>query len=176
LPDETVQAAWAGEYTIVSDCLPANDVLPGDAVQVAAPSRHANFTAIVRDVDVQVVALAYDRSEYAIRFANGCGGVAGHRVFEGDAAGSAAGGVHHERTIVIVVFAGLDGGTGGGLIATQITVVAGSAPPTGGGIEVRRSNGGWGLDERRQPGGAVHEPQHRVAAVVAHPGIPVAPE
>ena len=45
-------------------------MLPGDAVQVAAPSRHANFTAIVREVDVQVTSLAYDRSEYAIRFAN----------------------------------------------------------------------------------------------------------
>jgi hypothetical protein len=30
------------------------------------------------------------------------------------------------------------------IIATQITMDAGTAPPTGGGIEVRRSDGGWG--------------------------------
>ncbi|HZD31874.1 MAG TPA: hypothetical protein VE779_09460, partial [Candidatus Angelobacter sp.] len=68
LLDDTVQPAWSGEYTIVSDCLPTNDVLPGDAVQIAAPSRQANFPAIVREVDVQVTSAAYDRSEYAIRF------------------------------------------------------------------------------------------------------------
>jgi len=30
------------------------------------------------------------------------------------------------------------------VIATEITVDAGTAPPTGGGIEVRRTDGGWG--------------------------------
>ena len=79
--DDTVQPAWTGEYKVVSDWLPANDVLPGDGVQVAAPSRHANFAAIVREVDVQVTSPAYDRSEYAIRFANDAAGVAGQSNF-----------------------------------------------------------------------------------------------
>jgi len=30
------------------------------------------------------------------------------------------------------------------VIATQITVDAGTVPPAGGGFEVRRSDGGWG--------------------------------
>ncbi len=30
------------------------------------------------------------------------------------------------------------------IIASQITIDAGAAPPNGGGIEVRRSDGGWG--------------------------------
>jgi len=30
------------------------------------------------------------------------------------------------------------------VIATEITVDAGTAPPVGGGFEVRRSDGGWG--------------------------------
>ena len=51
LLDDTVQQAWQGEYKIVSDFLPVEDVIPGNAIQISAPSRGADFTAIVRDVD-----------------------------------------------------------------------------------------------------------------------------
>ena len=144
LLDDTVQAAWTGEYRIVSDCLPAGDVLPGDAVQVAAPSRHANFAAIVREVDVQVASLAYDRSEYAIRFANDAAELLAvdfskatvpdplPRAFI--ASGPSSSMYLPALTAVQVTE----------VIATEITVDAGTAPPTGGGIEVRRSDGGWG--------------------------------
>ncbi len=68
--DDTVQPAWTGEYRVLSDFLPASDVLPADAVQVSVASRGAAFTGIVREVDVEVVSLADDRSLYAVRFAN----------------------------------------------------------------------------------------------------------
>ncbi len=144
LLDDTVQAAWTGEYRIVSDCLPASDVLPGDAVQVAAPSRRANFAATVREVDVQVTSLAYDRSEYAIRFAN-------------DAAELLAVDFSKATVPEPLPIAFTTSGPSSSIylpalmavqvtevIATEITVDAGTAPPTGGGIEVRRSDGGWG--------------------------------
>jgi len=70
LTDNAVQAAWSGEYRIEGDRLPAKDGLPGDAVQVAAPSRQANFAAIVREVDVQAASAACDHLSYVIRFAN----------------------------------------------------------------------------------------------------------
>jgi hypothetical protein len=69
LNDDTVQPAWLGEYKVFSDLLPAEDVLSGNAVQVSAPLRGAVFTAIVRNVELQVISLADDRSQYDIKFA-----------------------------------------------------------------------------------------------------------
>lgn len=144
LTDDTVQPAWMGEYRISGDCLPVNDVLPGDAVQVAAPSRQANFAAIVREVDVLLTSLAYDRAEYAIKFAN-------------DAAGSMA--IEFSKATLpdplpvafttsgpssATYLPALTAAQVTDVIATEITVDAGTAPPTGGGIEVRRTDGGWG--------------------------------
>src|ERR1019366_2383591 len=43
---------------------------PANAVQISAPSRGAAFTAIVREVDVQVISLCEDRSQYLLRFSN----------------------------------------------------------------------------------------------------------
>jgi len=144
LLDDTVQPAWMGEYRISGDCLPVNDVLPGDAVQVAAPSRQANFAAIVREVDVLLTSLAYDRAQYAIRFAN-------------DATGSMA--IEFSKATLpdplpvafttsgpssAMYLPALTAARVTDVIATEITVDAGTAPPTGGGIEVRRTDGGWG--------------------------------
>jgi hypothetical protein len=53
--DDTAQPAWQGIYRVVSHCLPADDVLPGDAVHVTALSGQAGFAAIVREVDIAVV-------------------------------------------------------------------------------------------------------------------------
>ena len=144
LLDDAVQPAQAGEYRIISDCLAASDVLPSDAVQVSVPSRGAAFSATVREVDVQVVSLASDRSQYAIRFSN-------------DAAESLS--FQFENMLLPVPVSTVFTTTAGSsslylpsltaaqvtnVIATYITVDAGVAPPPGGGIEVRRSDGGWG--------------------------------
>lgn len=144
LLDDTVQPAWAGEYRIISDCLPADDVLPGDAVQVAAPSRHASFGAIVREVDVQMTSLARDRSEYAIRFSNDAAELLASRFSKAalpdplpvafTTSGPSSAMYLPPLTTVQVT----------DVIATEITIDAGVAPPAGGGIEVRRSDGGWG--------------------------------
>ena len=64
LLDDSVQPAWSGDCQMVSDFLPAEDVLPGNNVQVSTPSRGAEFSAIVREVEVQVMSLAGDHALY----------------------------------------------------------------------------------------------------------------
>ena len=144
LNDDTVQPAWAGEYRVLSDFLPAGDVLPANAVQVAVPSREAAFSAIVREVDIEVVSLADDRSLYAIRFANDAAGLL---AFEFDSMTLA----QPVTTIFTTTapsssmyIAPLTAAQVTNVIATYITVDAGVVPPPGGGIEVRRSDAGWG--------------------------------
>jgi hypothetical protein len=144
LADDTTQPAWEGEYRIISQCLAADDVLPGDSVQVAAPSRSAIFTAIVREVDIRVTSAAEDLAEYRIGFANDAAALLGSRFAKASipdplptaltTSGPSAGNYLESLTGVTVTE----------VIATEVTVDTGTAPPAGGGFEVRRSDGGWG--------------------------------
>ncbi len=142
--DDSTQAAWQGSYIVVSDLLPASDVTPSMQVQVSAPSWQAQFNAWVREVEVQVLGIDEDRSQYSIRFAN-------------DAAASATlefnSVLLQEPLTTVFTVTGpssslylpsLTAASVTNIIATQITIDAGTAPPPGGGIEVRRSDGGWG--------------------------------
>ncbi|HKD85369.1 MAG TPA: hypothetical protein VKB58_11530 [Terriglobales bacterium] len=164
LSDDSVQQAWQGEYKIISDFLPAGDVLPGNAVQVSAPSRGAAFTAIVREVELQVVSLAGDRSQYDIKFASDA---AGPLALKFDAmtlpapvntpydTGTPTSSPYIDPLSAARIYnvgtpssslyiAPLTAAQVTNVIATEITVDAGTAPAPGGGIEVRRSDGGWG--------------------------------
>ena len=164
LLDDSVQQAWQGQYKTISDFLPMEDVLPGNAVQVSLPSRGTNFTAIVRAVELQVTSLAGDRSQYNIKFANDA---ADPLALEFEAValpepegtiydlGTPAASPHIDALAAARIY---DTGTPSSslyinsltaaqvtnLIATEISIDAGVAPPAGGGIEVRRSDGGWG--------------------------------
>ena len=144
LLDDTVQPAWAGEYRTISDCLPANDVLPGDAVQVIAPSRQANFGAIVREVDVQVTSAAWDRSEYAIKFANDAAELLSCKFAKATLPDPLPVPFTTNGPSSALFIADLTAVQVTNVIATQVTVDTGTAPPTGGGFEVRSSDGGWG--------------------------------
>ena len=144
LLDDCVQTAWNGEYKIVSDFLPVEDIVPGDAVQVSAPSRGAQFSAVVRKVEVQALSLADDRSYYDIRFANDADQPLAFQ-FEAITLPAPVANVYTTGTPSSSLY--LDSLTAAqitNVIASQITVDAGIAPPAGGGIEVRRSDGGWG--------------------------------
>jgi hypothetical protein len=70
--DDATGTAWSGTYETWSDFLPesAADIFPGDAIAVNALSRGAAFTAIVREVQIEIADPANDRGFYAIRFAN----------------------------------------------------------------------------------------------------------
>lgn len=142
--DDSTQSAYAGAYEVISDLLPVSDVTPGMAVQIAAPSFGAQFSALVREVEVSVVGVDEDRSEYSIRFANEA---AAPLAFELNSA------LLSEPLTTVFTPSGpssslyLDSLTSAQItnsIATEVTVDAGVQPPSGGGIEVRRSDGGWG--------------------------------
>lgn len=142
--DDSTQSAYAGSYEVISDLLPNSDVTPGMAVQIAAPSFGAQFSAVVRDVEVSVVGVDEDRSEYSIRFAN--------EAAEPLACELNSGLLAEPLTAVFTVSGPssslyLDSLTSAQItssIATEVTVDAGVQPPSVGGIEVRRSDAGWG--------------------------------
>lgn len=144
LLDDAVQTAWQGEYKVASDLLPVEDVVPGNAVQVTAPARGANFSAMVREVEVQVVSLGDDRSQYDIKFANDADGPLGFKL-ESMTVPAPLATVYTTGTPSSSLY--LDPLTAAqvtNVIASEITMDAGVTPPAGGGIEVRRSDGGWG--------------------------------
>jgi hypothetical protein len=144
LLDDTVQPAWQGQYKVFSDFLPVEDVLPGSAVQVSAPSRGAAFTAIVHNVELQVISLADDRSQYDITFANDANEPIAFKL-ETITLPTPVATIYHTGTPSSSLY--IDSLTEAqvtNVIATEITFDAGVAPPPGGGIEARRSDGGWG--------------------------------
>ncbi len=144
LNDDTVQTAWQGTYKIVSDYLPIEDVIPGDSVEVSAPSRGADFSAIVRKVEVQVISPADDRSHYELSFANDADETLAFK-FEAITLPAPVATIYTAGTPSSSLY--IDSLTGAqitNVIASQVTIDAGLAPPAGGGIEVRRSDGGWG--------------------------------
>ncbi len=146
-------AAWSGTYQTWSDFLPgaAADIFPGDAVAVNVPSRGAAFTAVVRQVEIQVADPADDRGLYKIEFAN-------------DLAVPLA--MQSTVTLATVPLqdlppvlattqvgayyqVNLTGAQVTVVTSTTVTVDAGMAPPSGCGIEVRAHDYGWGESNDR---------------------------
>ena len=150
LLNDSTQPAWTGEYTAWSDALlPAGvDVFPGDSVAISVPSRGANFSAIVRDVRIAISALLGDRERYRIQFANEA---AAPLAFAFDPA-------HLREPLDLTAttatagtefIADLPNAEVTSITSTTVTIDAGAAPPAGGGIEVRRSDFGWGQENDR---------------------------
>lgn len=141
LLDESSQAAWSGEYRAWSDFLPADDFFPGDAVMVNAPSRQAQFTAIVREVEVLLSDPAGGRAQYTIRFANEA---AEPLALECESATASIPDSFSAATLADLTAAEVIDVT-----STSVTVDAGATPPPSGGLEVRRSDAGWSADNDR---------------------------
>ncbi len=113
-------------------------------VQVSAASRGAAFRAIVREVEVQVVSLCDDRAQYDIKFANDAAEPLAFE-FEGVTLPAPLSTIFTtDAPSSSLYIDSLTAAKVTNVIATEITVDAGAAPPPGGGIEVRRSDGGWG--------------------------------
>ena len=98
----------------------------------------------VREVEVQLLSVDEERSQYSLQFANYAAAPA---TLEFNSA------LLQEPLRAVFSVTGpsssfylqaLTGARVTNIIATQITIDAGTAPPPGGGIEVRRSDGGWG--------------------------------
>ncbi len=146
--DDATGTAWSGTYATWSDFLPgaAADIFPGDAITLNVPSRGALFTAIVRQVEIELADSADDRGFYTIGFANDL------------ASPLAIEYVATTTTIALQDMPPLLQTTQVGayyqvdLTEAQITAVtsttvavdAGLAPASGYGIEVRENDYGWG--------------------------------
>jgi hypothetical protein len=150
LLSDSTQAAWMGEYVCWSDALLAagGDVFPGDAIAVSVPSRGANFSAIVREVQIALAASLGERERYLIQFSNEA---AAPLAFAFEAA-------HLREPLDLTAttstagtefIADLPNAEVTSITSTTVDIDAGAAPPSGGGIEVRRSDFGWGQENDR---------------------------
>jgi hypothetical protein len=149
--DDFSSLAWSGEYHVWSDFLPgaATDIFPGDALSVNVPSRGATFTAIVREVAIQLLDLAGDRGLYQIKFAEDAALPLG-LAFEAAQPRTSLDLTAIPKTQVGAIYlADLTSAAITAIDSTTVTLDAGAAPPLGGGIEVRWSDVGWGSDNDR---------------------------
>jgi hypothetical protein len=149
--DDATNLAWAGEYSVWSDFLPGNasDIFPGDELNIAVPSRGAAFPAIVSDVEISVTNLEADHLSYKIKFANDA---AKAMAFEFEASTATAALYVTEFTnaqVGVTYLADLTAAEITLVTSTAISVDAGTAPVSGGGIEVRWSDAGWGPGNNR---------------------------
>jgi hypothetical protein len=147
LLDDSVQPAWGGSYECWNTFLPngaASDPLPGDAVSVSVPSRAANFSAILREVEIACEDLNEDHSRYTLHFAN--------EAAEPFAMAFDDGVTREELEAVTpgtAYIADLPDAEVTAITSTTVTINAGVAPPGGGGFEVRRTDFGWGAENER---------------------------
>jgi len=155
LLDDGVATGWMGEYETWGDFLPgsAQDIFPGDAVEVHAQSRTANFQAIVRRVEIAVKDLSQDHSWYKIAFADDAADNPAC-TFEAGQVVSTPNVTELTDTQVGTTFLPeLTAAAINGVTSTTVTVDVGAMPPTGGGIEVRWTDAGWGPDNDRNLAG-----------------------
>ena len=141
------QPGWKGAYQTRSECLDG-DIYPGDALTVRAPSRDADFTAIVREVEVEASDLLDDRSRYRIKFATESAEPLAMRLdsaprlrLPDDAGTTTLAG--NEFLAPLAAAELIDIGS------TSVMIDAGADPVSGGGFEVRRSDTAWGLENDR---------------------------
>jgi hypothetical protein len=138
LKDGTKQA-WSGEYETWSDFL-AGDAWPGDAVEIRAGSRGCEAITIVREVEIQVVDPANDRSWYAIKFANEAAEPIAIQTTPASASEWASA-IAQDRARFTL--ASLPQASVTNITSTSITIDTGVDAIAGGGFEVRRTDSGW---------------------------------
>lgn len=142
---------WEGEYQAWSRFLPggATDIFPGDALAVNVPSRIATFTAIVREMEVEIADIAGENSRYTLRFVD-----AGDPSL--DFAFVTA--LVKQKQVLTPIdvsmvgnayLADLTDADFTNVSSTTVTIDAGFTPPAGSGIEVRYTDAGWGAENTR---------------------------
>jgi hypothetical protein len=147
--------AWKGEYDTWSDFLPggAADIFPGDGLQVNAMSRGASFQAIVCEVEVDLWDLTGERSRYKIKFADDNAKSLGFQFETATIAKSLEASLDltavPNTQVGSIFLADLTAAVITAASSTTIGVDAGAVPPSGGGVEVRWSDMGWGPGNSR---------------------------
>jgi hypothetical protein len=146
--DDATGIAWSGTYETWSDFLPgaAADIFPGDAITVNVPSRGASFTAIVREVEIQIVDPADDRGFYTIGFANDLAMPLGIEYGASATTISLQDMPPLQETTQVGAYyqTNLTEAQITDVTSTTVQVDAGMAPASGYGIEVRENDYGWG--------------------------------
>jgi len=149
--DDASAAAWSGTYDTWSDFLPgaAVDVFPGDALDVNVPSRNATFCGIVRQVDVVFADLDGDHSQYSLKFASDAAEPMAFELSTGLVSSTLDLVAIAETNVGSEFLADLTAAEITGTSSTSVTIDAGADPISGGGIEVRWSDTGWGQGNDR---------------------------
>jgi len=151
LLDDGSGVAWSGDYQTWSDYLPGNaqDIFPGDALDVNVPSRGAVFCGIVREVRIVVKSLADDHSVYDLHFADDAAESLGFAFQDGhvsDLSEVASSTVTQVGTHFLDELISAEITEVG---STTVTIDAGVIPPEDGAFEVRRTDLGWGQENDR---------------------------
>jgi hypothetical protein len=155
LLDDAGGTAWSGEYATWSDFFPGSgaDVFPGDAVNVSVASRGATFQATVREVAIEVKDLKGEHCLYKVQFADD---ISAPLAFE----------FQTDSVVLPLSLTAMTTAQVGSMFlpdltaaeittatSTTVSVDAGVAPVSGGGIEVRWTDFGWGQDNDRNLAG-----------------------
>ena len=150
LLDDKTQVGWAGEYDTWSGFLPesAADIFPGDGLQVNVPSQGAQFIAVVREVVVVIEDLSSDLAQYKIRFANEAAEAVAFQ-FETNSARVIPFVSPVAQNAVVNLPADLVAAEITQVSSTTTTIDIGQGVPPGYGVEVRRTDSGWGPDNDR---------------------------
>ena len=146
--DDSTGNAWSGSYGTWSDFLPgcAEDIFPGDGIAVNLPSRGASFSAIVREVTIEIADPANDRGFYTIGFANDLASPLAAEYSSGTAkiALQDAPPLLQTEQVGAYYQTNLTEAQITSVTSTTVEVDAGMAPASGNGIEVRENDFGWG--------------------------------
>jgi hypothetical protein len=142
---------WAGVYRVWSQMLPggATDVLPGDGLALNVPSRLATFAAVVREVDVEIVDIVGENSQYTLRFVD-AGDPSLDFAFVTALVKQAQVPTPIDVTEIGTFYLpDLTEAEVTNVTSTTATIDVGFTPVAGGGIEVRYSDDGWGQNNDR---------------------------
>jgi len=143
---DAAASEYIGRYRTWSDFLPGNaqDLFPGDGLNLDLPSRAVAFQGIVNEVVVDVKDLAEDHCEYDIGFVSAADEALS---FEFDPAKTAAAlnvVAISDAQVGTTTLPNLTGAAITQVSSTTASIDAGIAPPNGGGFELRWSDSGWG--------------------------------
>jgi hypothetical protein len=142
---------WLGEYKASSNSLPgaAADIFPGDGLAINVPSRAASFTGIVREVDLQITDISGENSHYTLKFVD-AGDPSLDFAFVTALIKSKKPIMPIDVSVVGNAYlADLTNASFTNVTSTTVTIDAGITPVSGGGIEVRYFDAGWGADNNR---------------------------
>ncbi len=155
LLDDGPNDGWTGEYTAWSDFLPggADDIFPGDALQIKASSRQASFLAVITEVDVVVKDLVGEHSQYTMKFVDAADRSLAFQFEKKTNLPPADLIALTTESVSSPFLPSLTSAAITKVTSTTVTIDVGVDQPIAGGIEVRWSDFGWGQANDRNLAG-----------------------